>query len=77
VTPARADLITGYDSACEAAEAAGATGVTVSGAGPAILAVCRERDQRDVASALVEGFEADGVDATAYRSSVGDGAQIL
>jgi homoserine kinase len=77
VTPARADLITGYDSACEAAEDAGATGVTVSGAGPAILAVCRERDQRDVASALVEGFESDGVDATAYRSSVGDGAQIL
>ncbi|NIB99984.1 homoserine kinase [Halobacterium sp. R2-5] len=77
VTPARAKLIDGYEQACEAAREAGATGVTVSGAGPAVLAVCRDTDQRDVASALVDGFEADGVDATAYRSRVGDGATIL
>ncbi|CQH59719.1 homoserine kinase [Halobacterium hubeiense] len=77
VTPARAALIDGYDAACEAAREAGATGVTVSGAGPAILAVCRDDDQRRVASALVDGFERDGVDATAYRSRVGDGARVL
>ncbi|MCD2200027.1 homoserine kinase [Halobacterium sp. KA-4] len=77
VTPARAKLIDGYDTACEAAREAGATGVTVSGAGPAILAVCHDDDQRRVASALVDGFERDGVDATAYRSRVGDGATIL
>ncbi|MCG1003849.1 MULTISPECIES: homoserine kinase [Halobacterium] len=76
VTPARADLIDGYHTACEAAREAGATGVTVSGAGPAVLAVCRDDDQRRVASALVGGFERDGVDATAYRSRVGDGATI-
>ncbi|MFB6269827.1 MAG: homoserine kinase, partial [Halobacterium sp.] len=74
--PARADLIPGYHAACDAARDAGATGVTVSGAGPAVLAVCRERDQRRVASALVDGFEAEDVDATAYRSRVGDGAQV-
>ncbi|MCD2204827.1 homoserine kinase [Halobacterium sp. KA-6] len=77
VTPARAKLIDGYDTACEAAREAGATGVTVSGAGPAILAVCHDDNQRGVASALVDGFERDGVDATAYRSRVGDGATIL
>ncbi|WP_353634354.1 homoserine kinase [Halobacterium sp. NMX12-1] len=77
VTPARAALIDGYDAACEAAREAGATGVTVSGAGPAILAVCRDDDQRRVASALVDGFERDGVDATAYRSRVGGGARVL
>ncbi|MGB9964900.1 homoserine kinase [Halobacterium hubeiense] len=77
VTPARAKLIDGYDAACEAAREAGATGVTVSGAGPAVLAVCRDDDQRGVASALVDGFEAEDVDATAYRSRVGDGATIL
>jgi homoserine kinase len=77
VTPARAKLIDGYDTACEAAREAGATGVTVSGSGPAILAVCHDDDQRRVASALVDGFERDGVDATAYRSRVGDGATIL
>ena len=77
VTPARADLIPGYHAACETARDAGATGVTVSGAGPAVLAVCRERDQRGVASALVEGFESEDVDATAYRSRIGDGTAVL
>jgi len=77
VTPARAALIDGYDAACEAAREAGATGVTVSGAGPGVLAVCRDDDQRRVASALVDGFERDGVDATAYRSRVGGGATVL
>ena len=47
VTPARADLIPGYDRAVEAACEAGATGATVSGAGPAILAVSHQGDQRD------------------------------
>jgi len=42
VTPERARLITGYDEVRAAAFDAGATGVTVSGAGPAILAVCRD-----------------------------------
>jgi homoserine kinase len=77
VTPARADLVTGYDAACEAARAAGATGVTVSGSGPGVLAVCRDGDQRRVASALVGGFEDADVDATAYRTGVGDGARVL
>jgi len=77
VTPARAALIDGYDAVCEAATETGATGVTVSGAGPAILAACYPARQRDVAAAMVEAFEDAGVDARAYRSSVGRGAEIL
>ncbi|MFC3477250.1 homoserine kinase [Halobacterium litoreum] len=77
VTPARAALVDGYADACDAARDAGATGVTVSGAGPGVLAVCRERDQKRVAGALVGGFDDAGVDATAYRTTVGDGATIL
>lgn len=77
VTPARAALVDGYDAACEAAREAGATGVTVSGAGPGVLAVCRAGERRQVASALVEGFDDEGVDATAYRTSIGDGARVL
>jgi len=46
VTPERARLITGYDEVRAAAFDAGATGVTVSGAGPAILAVCRDGQRR-------------------------------
>ncbi|MFB6069807.1 MAG: homoserine kinase [Halanaeroarchaeum sp.] len=77
VTPARADLIDGYDDAIDAARTAGATGVTVSGAGPALLAVTRPGRQRAVASATIDAFEGRGVDARAYTSSIGDGATIL
>ena len=77
VTPARAALIDGYDAARDAALDAGATGVTVSGAGPAVLAVCTPETRKRVAVALVDGFDAAGVDATAYRTETGDGASVL
>lgn len=77
VTPARADLITGYDGVREAALDAGATGVTVSGAGPGIIAACHSADQQAIASAMLDGFADAGVDARAYRTQVGDGAEIL
>jgi homoserine kinase len=77
VTPARAALVDGYDAACEAAREAGATGATISGAGPSVLAVCRRRDRKQVASALVDGFESAGVDATAYPTEIGAGAVRL
>ena len=76
VTPARADLITGYGAVREAAFDAGATGVTISGAGPAVIAACRERDRRGVAAAMVEAFEAADVDARALQTRIGEGATI-
>ena len=77
VTPKRSPLITGYKEACEAAREQGATGVTVSGAGPAILAVCREGTRRDVAGAMLDAFDDADVEARAYRSRVGNGAEIF
>jgi len=77
VTPERAALITGYDDVCEAAREAGATGVTVSGAGPAVIAACRDRDRRGIAGAMVDAFEAAGIDARAYQSRIGRGAEIF
>lgn len=77
VTPARVGLIDGYETVRAAALEAGATGVTISGAGPGVLAVCREHDQRAVASAMVDAFDSVAVDARAYQSHIGDGAQIL
>jgi homoserine kinase len=76
VTPARADLIDGYDAVCQAARNAGATGVTVSGAGPAVLAVCHRGTRTRVASAMIDAFEAEGVDARAYQSRVGRGTTV-
>ena len=77
VTPARAELIEGYDPVCTAARAAGATGVTISGAGPGVLAACRSADQRQIASAMLDAFEDRGVDARAYQTHIGGGARVL
>ena len=77
VTPARAALIDGYDAVVDAAETAGATGVTVSGAGPAVLAVCqRAADRRDVATAMIDAFAGAGVEARAFQTAIGRGASV-
>ena len=74
VTPARAALIDGYDAVRAAALDAGATGVTVSGAGPAMLAVCRRGSRSAVASAMVEAFDDADVESRAYQTAIGEGA---
>ncbi|WP_181686763.1 homoserine kinase [Halorhabdus salina] len=76
VTPARAKLIDGYDAVRERALSAGATGVTISGAGPGVLAVCRDRDQRAVATAMLDAFDEWGVDARTYQTRIGAGTQL-
>ncbi|MGM0605498.1 MAG: homoserine kinase [Halobacteriota archaeon] len=77
VTPARAKLITGYETVRTAALEAGATGVTVSGAGPTVLSACFDADQRSVAAAMLDAFAEEGIDARVYRVYVGDGARVL
>ncbi|AGB30525.1 homoserine kinase [Natrinema pellirubrum DSM 15624] len=76
VTPERTKLIDGYDRVREAALEAGATGVTVSGAGPGILAVCHRQNQRAIASAMVDAFDAAGVESRAYQTAVSQGATL-
>lgn len=77
VTPYRAKLIDGYDQVQAAALDAGATGVTVSGAGPTILAVCRAGSRRAVASSMVGAFAEECIDACAYQTRIGNGARVL
>jgi homoserine kinase len=76
VTPARAELIDGYEEVREAALAAGATGVTISGAGPTVIAACHAGDRRRVGVAMLEAFEDAGVEAWAYQTGIGRGAQV-
>ncbi|MFT4889981.1 MAG: homoserine kinase [Halobacteriales archaeon] len=77
VTPTRAALIDGYEVVAEAALDAGATGVTVSGAGPAMLAVCREGGRLAVATAMIDAFDDAGVDARSFQTRIGDGASVI
>jgi homoserine kinase len=75
VTPHRAKLITGYEAVRAAAIDAGATGVTVSGAGPAVLAACLTGRRQAVAGAMVDAFLDHGVEARAYQTRIGRGAE--
>jgi homoserine kinase len=77
VTPARAKLIEGYDDVREAAFEAGATGVTISGAGPAVLAACHEDDRCRIGSAMLDAFDAHDVAARVHQTRIGDGAEIF
>jgi len=77
VTPRRAALIDGYEAARTAALDAGATGVTVSGAGPGMLATCYPGRQRAIATAMIEVFENRDVDARAFQTRVGRGATVV
>ena len=77
VTPARAELIAGYEAVRTAALETGATGVTISGAGPAVIAACREADRRAIASAMLDAFAEADVEARAYQTRIGGGAEVF
>jgi len=63
VEPARKQLIPGFDAVKKAALRAGASGETISGAGPAVIAVVDSTkiSAPNVASAMKEAFEREGI----------------
>jgi homoserine kinase len=61
--PHRRQLIPGYDAAVAAALDAGAYGVTISGAGSALVAVCARDDVTTVADAMTVGLTQNGTPA--------------
>ncbi len=77
ITPSREKLITGYDEVRTAALDAGATGVTISGAGPSIIAACTETTQRSVGVSMLDTFDSLDITAQVYQTRIGPGAQIL
>jgi homoserine kinase len=79
VEPARAPLIPGYQKIKENAQKAGACGVTISGAGPSMLAVVNSKNASaiKVAEAMKEGFKFAGCDSTAIATKPGKGTSII
>ncbi|MEM3641597.1 MAG: homoserine kinase [Candidatus Bathyarchaeia archaeon] len=79
VEPARAFMIPGYQKVKEMALNAGAYGVTISGAGPAVIAVIdnNETVASKVAESMVKGFKSAGVDAEAFCTKPGKGVSLL
>jgi len=79
VEPARAKFVPSYQRVRESALAAGAAGVAISGAGPAMMAVVDERRTQAilVAQAMKEAFEAGGVGCRAFSSKPARGANVV
>ena len=76
ITPVRAELVEGYDTAVRKAKDAGAMGVTVSGAGPALLAVTNPGRQQAVGAAMIDAFASMDVEARTFAVNIGSGATI-
>ncbi|MGP8123263.1 MAG: homoserine kinase [Xanthobacteraceae bacterium] len=78
IEPARAFLIPGYLKVKENALNAGACGVTMSGAGPAVMAVVNKKQDvaAKVAKAMKEGFKSAGCEATAFVTKPGKGVRM-
>jgi homoserine kinase len=79
VEPARASLVPGYSKIKENALKAGALGVTISGAGPTMIAIINKNtaDASKVALAMQEGFRSAGLDSHAFATRPGKGACLL
>ncbi len=79
VEPVRAPLYTGYLNAKKAAMESGALGATLSGAGPTIIAIVqREKaNPSEVARAMKEAFQAEGIECDGYVSRPTTGAEII
>lgn len=78
VEPARAQLVPGYDAVKRNAINAGALAVTISGAGPSLIAFMRKgRNVRQVASAMNAGFASAGIQSKARVCAPSSGARIV
>ncbi len=79
VEPVRARCYVGFEEARNAALAAGAAGVFLSGAGPSVVAVVdiNRVSPQEVAEAMRDGFLAHKVPCDALVSSVGEKARVV
>jgi homoserine kinase len=78
VEPARKHLIPGYDSVKQNALAAGALAVTISGAGPSMIAFLKTRKNASkVVGAMAKGFEGVGVKSRTFTCRPSSGARLV
>lgn len=77
IEPARKHLIPGYDAVKQNAMSAGALAVTISGAGPSMIAFLKTRKKADkVASAMAKGFLEAGVKSKTFACRPSSGARL-
>jgi homoserine kinase len=78
VEPARKHLIPCFDSVRANALAAGALAVTISGAGPSMVAITSDEDQlEEIANSMRNGFKQCELTCTTVKCSPSQGARIV
>ena len=78
IESARKHLIPGYDSVKQNAISAGALAVTISGAGPSMIAFLKtSKNAKTVAAAMVKGFKETGIESRTFVCRASKGARLL
>ena len=77
--PYRRDLIPGYTDVRRMALEAGAAGVSISGAGPSLIALVNEKkhEPRKIAQAMIRGFAQNNVRSTSFVAHPAPGTKII
>ncbi|MFZ2410960.1 MAG: homoserine kinase [Candidatus Methanoperedens sp.] len=73
----RSTLIKGYAQVKKSALDAGAAGVTISGSGPTMIAVCRMDEREKIAKAMIESFSKSNIRSEAFTTTIGKGIEII
>jgi homoserine kinase len=73
----RSSFIKGYADVKKSAINAGASGVTISGSGPTMIAVCRMDERESIAEAMVKAFADNSVKSEAFITTIGKGIEII
>lgn len=73
----RSKLITGYAQVKKSALRAGAAGVTISGSGPTMIAVCRMNERETIAEAMARAFSKNRIRSEVFFTTIGRGIVII
>ncbi|MBU4491913.1 MAG: homoserine kinase [Euryarchaeota archaeon] len=73
----RSKLIKGYAQVKKSALRAGAAGVTISGSGPTMLAVCGMDERENIAEAMTQAFSQSHIRSEAFITTIGKGIEVI
>lgn len=73
----RSKLIKGYAHVKKNAIEAGAAGVTISGSGPTMIAVCWMNEREGIAKAMTQAFYENSIRSEAFITTIGRGVEII
>ncbi len=77
IEESRGKLIPGYAQVKKSGLEAGAAGVTISGSGPTMIAVCRMDEREKIAKAMTQAFKERLVGCEAFITTIGKGVDII